>query len=216
MIARRPLAPVFLSIAKPAMAVRASGVNVRSHWSIASSLWYCGTSAFLGSVRMRTSIVLSRLWNGTNTGNLPTNSWKRYPRFYGLVSVKVIYRNSSNFGVLEKIERYLPVSFQNRSNPWLAPVARQRRALGFLPLLTARCPCFAELRLSCLGSQKSLRQIQGTIKKTPVIKTNCAKRNDLHFHYFCAAPTCLNRYRHRWPQKVCWWCQLVSSRLSAS
>jgi hypothetical protein len=42
--------------------------------SIPNSIWYCGTIALRGSVSIRTSSSVFKEWNGTRTGNLPTNS----------------------------------------------------------------------------------------------------------------------------------------------
>lgn len=77
MMARRPLAPVCLSIASLAIALRASVVNESSTWSMPKRARYCGTKAFFGSVNILTSISTSNEWNGTRTGKRPTNSYKK-------------------------------------------------------------------------------------------------------------------------------------------
>jgi len=42
--------------------------------SMLNSFWYCGTSAFFGSIRTWTSIASEREWNGIRIGKRPTNS----------------------------------------------------------------------------------------------------------------------------------------------
>ena len=73
-IERRPLAPVFLSIAFEAMAESASGVKESFTPSRSRSLTYCLIIEFLGSVRMRISIDSSRSSRVTVTGIRPTSS----------------------------------------------------------------------------------------------------------------------------------------------
>lgn len=73
-IALNPRAPVCLSIANFAIACKASDVNDNSTWSMPNKTRYCGTKAFFGSVNILTSISTSNEWNGTKTGNRPTNS----------------------------------------------------------------------------------------------------------------------------------------------
>lgn len=74
MIALNPRAPVCLSIASWAICFRAPSAKVSSTWSIPSRALYCGTRALRGSVRIRTNMSTSKLWNGTSTGKRPTNS----------------------------------------------------------------------------------------------------------------------------------------------
>lgn len=73
-MALNPRAPVLRSIANLAIPLSASGVNVKSTLSIPKRIWYWWTIAFFGSV----SILINRSWfsewNGTKTGNRPTNS----------------------------------------------------------------------------------------------------------------------------------------------
>lgn len=73
-MARNPRAPVFFSSACEAIALSASSVNVNSTLSKSNNNLNCLTVLFLGSVRIRTSKFLFKEWNGTRTGNLPTNS----------------------------------------------------------------------------------------------------------------------------------------------
>lgn len=73
---RRPRAPVCRSIANFAMAVNASSENFNETLSIANNVLYCSSNAFFGSVKIRTNISTSKLWNGTNIGKRPTNSCK--------------------------------------------------------------------------------------------------------------------------------------------
>lgn len=77
---RSPRAPVFLSMARCAMDSRAPFVKLRSTLSIPKSIWNWGTSAFLGSVRILTSIAVDNEWNGTRIGNRPTNSFTKRER----------------------------------------------------------------------------------------------------------------------------------------
>ena len=51
-----------------------SGVNSSSQFSIWKNLWYCFTSAFLGSVMMRTRASTSSGVSGQTIGRRPTNS----------------------------------------------------------------------------------------------------------------------------------------------
>ena len=80
MIARSPLAPVFLSTAIWAISWTASGVNSSFTSSSSNNFWYCFTRAFFGSVRIRTRASSSRRSKDTITGTLPTNSGIR-PNF---------------------------------------------------------------------------------------------------------------------------------------
>jgi hypothetical protein len=69
MIERSPLAPVLRSIAFLEIAPSASSGRVRSTLSISNSRWYCLTSAFLGSVRMRLSARRDpRAWRPPGAG----------------------------------------------------------------------------------------------------------------------------------------------------
>ena len=72
-----PRAPVLRPIALSATAVRASGVKVSLTFSIVKSSWYCLTSAFLGSVRIRTSASVSKSSRVARTGIRPISSGMR-------------------------------------------------------------------------------------------------------------------------------------------
>src|SRR5580658_5565755 len=74
MIERRPRAPVLRSIALRAMALNASSPKLRAMLSISNSRWYCLTSAFFGSTKMRLSVGSSRSSSVACTGRRPTNS----------------------------------------------------------------------------------------------------------------------------------------------
>ncbi len=74
MMARSPLAPVFLSSALSAMALTASSVNSRPTPSSSKSFAYCLISEFLGSLSMRISASLSSASSETVIGTRPINS----------------------------------------------------------------------------------------------------------------------------------------------
>ncbi|MNR27146.1 hypothetical protein D3C85_1444050 [compost metagenome] len=74
MMALRPRAPVFRLIASLAIASSASASNSSETLSISSIFWYCFTSAFLGSERIRTSAASSSGSSVEITGKRPTNS----------------------------------------------------------------------------------------------------------------------------------------------
>lgn len=74
MMARNPRAPVLRSIANLAIPLSASGVNVKSTLSMPNRIWYWWTIAFFGSVNILINRSWFSEWNGTRTGNLPTNS----------------------------------------------------------------------------------------------------------------------------------------------
>lgn len=99
MIALNPRAPVCLSIACFAIACRASDVNDNSTWSMPNKARYCGTKAFFGSVNILTSISTSNEWNGTKTGNRPTNSYvekeDHVKSSMSRMLVRLSYRNHS-------------------------------------------------------------------------------------------------------------------------
>ena len=73
-IARSPRAPVPRLSASSATASSASSVNTSSTSSNWKNFWYCFTSAFFGSTRMRISASWSRLCTAPMTGRRPTNS----------------------------------------------------------------------------------------------------------------------------------------------
>lgn len=77
-IERNPRAPVCFSIADLAMPTNASSENLSVTLSMAKRALYCAINAFFGSDRIRTSISASRLWNGTNMGKRPTNSYQMH------------------------------------------------------------------------------------------------------------------------------------------
>ena len=74
MMARSPLAPVFLSSALSAMAFTASSVNSSPTPSSSKSLVYCFISEFLGSLSIRISASLSSASRETVIGTRPINS----------------------------------------------------------------------------------------------------------------------------------------------
>ena len=74
MIARSALAPVSFSRALAAISPRASSSNTRFTSSIARSFWYCLTMAFLGFLRISTSISFVSPWRVKITGRRPRNS----------------------------------------------------------------------------------------------------------------------------------------------
>ena len=78
--ARRPRAPVLRASAVFASAFSAAGSNESSTPSIASSFWYCLTSEFFGSVRIRTRSSSERSFIVVMTGRRPVNSGMR-PNF---------------------------------------------------------------------------------------------------------------------------------------
>src|SRR5450631_3388366 len=88
---RSPRAPVLRSIAFRAMAPSASSAKLRSILSISNSRWYCLTSAFFGSTRMRLSVGSSRSSRVASTGRRPTNSGIRpyFNRSSGSTSRKI-------------------------------------------------------------------------------------------------------------------------------
>ena len=73
-IERKPLAPVFLSIALSTIAFSASGSNSSSTPSSSRSFLYCLTRAFLGSVTILINASLSNSCRVAIIGSLPTNS----------------------------------------------------------------------------------------------------------------------------------------------
>ncbi len=73
-IARNPLAPVFLFKEVRAIAFSASSSKVSSTPSSSNIFWYCFTMAFLGSVRIRINASSSSVSNATVTGTRPTSS----------------------------------------------------------------------------------------------------------------------------------------------
>ena len=73
-IARKPLAPVFLSCAFFATALTASSVKVSFTPSISNSFVYCFVIAFFGSVRIFTRAASSSCSSDTITGRRPINS----------------------------------------------------------------------------------------------------------------------------------------------
>ena len=73
-IERKPLAPVFLSIALSTIASNASLVNSNSTPSNSSSFLYCFTKAFFGSVAIFIKASLSNSSSVAIIGNLPINS----------------------------------------------------------------------------------------------------------------------------------------------
>ena len=74
MIERNPRAPVLRSMARLAIATRASSVNVSLASSSSNKRWYCLTSAFLGLDKIVTSASSSRSSSVAITGKRPTNS----------------------------------------------------------------------------------------------------------------------------------------------
>ena len=74
MIERRPLAPVPRSNALREIALIAFRSKVRPTPSSSNIFWYCFTSAFLGSSRMRSRACSSSSSKCTVTGSRPTNS----------------------------------------------------------------------------------------------------------------------------------------------
>ena len=93
-IERRPLAPVFLSIASEATASSASLSNSSSAPSIPISFLYCLTREFFGSVRILIRASSSSESSPTITGSLPTSSGIR-PNF--TMSCGTISRNIFDF-----------------------------------------------------------------------------------------------------------------------
>src|SRR6266516_4480560 len=91
MIERSPRAPALRSIALRAMAPSASSASVRSIDSISNSRWYCFTSAFFGSLRMRLRASSSRSSRVASTGSRPTNSGMRpyFSKSSGATSRKI-------------------------------------------------------------------------------------------------------------------------------
>ena len=73
-MALRALAPVCFSIAISAMASRAPSSNSNFTSSIARSFWYCFKIAFLGSLRISTSISLVSPFKVKIIGRRPKNS----------------------------------------------------------------------------------------------------------------------------------------------
>lgn len=73
-IARKPRAPVFRSIAFLAIARKASSVNVNLTFSISNMVTYCLTKAFLGSVNTLTKASSSKSPKVAIIGRRPTNS----------------------------------------------------------------------------------------------------------------------------------------------
>ena len=74
MIARSPLAPVFLVIDFSAMALIADSSNSNFTPSNSNSFSYCFTKEFFGSFKIRTRASLSNASKETITGTRPTNS----------------------------------------------------------------------------------------------------------------------------------------------
>jgi len=73
-IERKPLAPVFLSIALSTIASKASCSNINSTSSISSNFLYCFTKAFFGSVVIFINASLFSSFSVAIIGNLPINS----------------------------------------------------------------------------------------------------------------------------------------------
>ena len=73
-IERRPLAPVFLSIALSTIASNAPCSNSSSTSSNSSNFLYCFTKAFFGFVTMSIKALLSNSLKVATIGSLPTNS----------------------------------------------------------------------------------------------------------------------------------------------
>ena len=73
-IERKPLAPVFLSIALSTIASSASCSNSNSTLSYSNNFLYCFTKEFLGSTSIFTNASLSRSFRVAIIGNLPINS----------------------------------------------------------------------------------------------------------------------------------------------
>ena len=76
-MARRPRAPVFMSMARRAMASIAAGVNSSSTLSSLNEAWYCLRMALRGSLTMRRSASASSSSSATTIGRRPTNSGMR-------------------------------------------------------------------------------------------------------------------------------------------
>ena len=74
-IERKPLAPVFNSIALSTIASIASSLNSNSTPSISNNFLYCFTNEFLGSVTICFSAVLSNSFIVARIGSLPNKFW---------------------------------------------------------------------------------------------------------------------------------------------
>src|SRR6266576_2114119 len=154
LIERSPRAPVLRSIAFREIAASASSARVRSTLSISNSRWYCLTSAFFGSVRMRLSAASSRSSSVATTGSRPTNSGisPYLSRSSGSTWRKIspVLRSSGAITLAEKpIEAERPRAEMIFSNPEKAPPHTNK----MLVVSTCRNSCWGCLRPPCGGTE---------------------------------------------------------------
>ena len=109
-IARNPLAPVFLSNDFLAIVFKASSVNVNFTPSSSNNFSYCFTIAFFGFVKISTNAFSSNDFNATVTGTRPINSGiiPNLTKSCGITSPN----NASLFiSVLSVISELKPIAF---------------------------------------------------------------------------------------------------------
>ena len=159
-IERRPRAPVLRSIARFAIALRASSVNLSSVSSSSNRRWYCFTSAFFGCVRIVTNASSSRSSSVAKTGRRPTNSGIRpnFSRSSGSKSVKIspIPRASlSRTSAPKPIAEPLPRAAIILSKPAKAPPQINRMFV----VSTCKNSCCGCLRPPCGGTDATVPSI---------------------------------------------------------